>query len=188
MAITHTKGPGDATAMHNVQQVSTFHRDIKELTARVNTENPDPQDIARLRRMYESDPNLCFHISNMADAAIENVIQCVEGNELVRDMLRMNVRGILQNLGYDVAPTIQQLLIQQVAMSWLRLTIAENLYDQFAGSGDFRLMQYWEKRLTATQRRYLRVIESLARIRKIPIRKLQMNIAVDGGKQINIAD
>lgn len=51
--------------------------------------------------------------------------------------------------------------------------------------GPFDEGNYWERKLSATQRRYLRACETLARVRKITGSTYQINIAHDGGQQIN---
>ena len=48
-------------------------------------------------------------------------------------------------------------------------------------------VEYWEKRLSASQRRYLRACETLARVRKITRTTMQINIAEEGSQQVNIA-
>jgi hypothetical protein len=48
---------------------------------------------------------------------------------------------------------------------------------------------YWEKRLTAAQRRFTWACETLARVRKWSRNTpaLQVNIAAEGGQQINLS-
>jgi hypothetical protein len=50
-------------------------------------------------------------------------------------------------------------------------------------------MVVWDKLLTQAQRRHLRALESLARIRKLSKGSdfVQVNIAADGGQQVNVA-
>ena len=44
---------------------------------------------------------------------------------------------------------------------------------------------YWERKLSAVQYRYLRSIETLARVRKLMgIQMVQINIAAEGGQQV----
>jgi hypothetical protein len=57
-----------------------------------------------------------------------------------------------------------------------------------ANSGTLEQGEYWEKRLSAAQRRYLRACETLARVRKLTLGTLalQVNIAAAGGQQVNM--
>ena len=49
--------------------------------------------------------------------------------------------------------------------------------------------KYWEGRLSAAQRRHLRAVETLARVRRLLSRipAVQVNIATQGGQQVNVA-
>ena len=54
-----------------------------------------------------------------------------------------------------------------------------------AGSCSFDASSHWERKLSSVQRRYLRAIETLARVRKLMgIPMVQINIATEGGKQV----
>ena len=55
-------------------------------------------------------------------------------------------------LGYDGAPLLEQLLIQQAALCWLNQHCGVELFRTMAQSITLRLGIYWEKRLTAAQR------------------------------------
>ena len=61
----------------------------------------------------------------------------------------------------------------------------------FMGSGEVRMsvVDFWERRLSLAERRHLRACETLARVRKLlmngPV--LQVNIASQGGQQVNVA-
>ncbi|HEX7175732.1 MAG TPA: hypothetical protein VF240_10775 [Pyrinomonadaceae bacterium] len=51
------------------------------------------------------------------------------------------------------------------------------------------LSAYWEKRLTAAQKRFTRACESMERVRKLSARvpEVQTNVAAEGGRQVNVA-
>jgi hypothetical protein len=95
-----------------------------------------------------------------------------------------------KDLGYDDAALLEKLLIQQVALCWLKLNLVELTYSvTMAQSITLTLGVYWEKRLTAAQRRFTRACETLARVRKLSRNTpaLQLNIATKGGQQVNLA-
>ena len=58
-----------------------------------------------------------------------------------------------------------------------------------AQSVTLTLGMYWEKRLSAAQRRFTRACETLARVRKLSRNTpaLQFNIATSGGQQVNLS-
>jgi hypothetical protein len=76
---------------------------------------------------------------------------------------------------------MERLLIDDIALCWLRLQTMEDLYshnyERAKGDG-LRLSRYLEGRLSATRRRYLQSIESLARVRGLLSRiGVQVNFA-----------
>jgi hypothetical protein len=81
-------------------------------------------------------------------------------------------------------------LIQHAALCWLRLSIVELRYTNvMRQSITLTLGAYWEKRLTAAQKRFNRAGESLERVRMLSARvpRVQINVAAEGGQQINVA-
>jgi len=82
---------------------------------------------------------------------------------------------------------LEKLLIEQVALCWLRMYLTEMRYTNMMKE-QVTLAQatQWEKRLTATQGMYLRAMEALARVRRlVKPSPVQVNIATQGGQQIN---
>ena len=87
-------------------------------------------------------------------------------------------------MGWEVAPPLERLLIEHVALCWLRVQCVEQRYAQImAKSITLEQGRYWESRLSASQRRYLRATETLARVRKLRLPPVQVNI---GEKQVNV--
>jgi hypothetical protein len=85
---------------------------------------------------------------------------------------------------------LEQLLIPQAALCWLKLNLVELGYSStMRQSITLSLGLYWEKRLTAAQKRFARACETLARVRKLSgnIPALQFNIATEGGQQVNVS-
>jgi hypothetical protein len=68
-------------------------------------------------------------------------------------------------------------------MAWLRLAYVEYQYTSITdGDQLIRRVDHWERRLNAAQRRFLRACSTLARIRKLNLPPIQVNI---GQNQIN---
>ncbi len=83
---------------------------------------------------------------------------------------------------------LEKLLIQDAALSWLKLSLVELHYAHvMKQSITLTLGIFWEKRLSAAQRRFTRACETLARVRKLSRNTpaLQFNIATSGGQQVN---
>ena len=80
---------------------------------------------------------------------------------------------------------LERLVIDHIALCWLRLQMVEQLHvaktshDFWPSWGDF-----WDRRLSATQRRFLRAVETLARLRKLTPAGVQVET---GDKQVNVS-
>jgi hypothetical protein len=80
---------------------------------------------------------------------------------------------------------LERLLIDHVALCWLTYCRAQELHSRnFNKSSTIKQAEHREKMVSAAQRRYLRAVESLAKIRKLKLPAIQVNI---GEKQINFA-
>lgn len=108
----------------------------------------------------------------------------------MRECWRQRLKAMRADLGYAEASALERLLIQQVTLCWLNLNLTEyRLTTVTKQSISFACGLYWEKRLSAAQRRFTRACETLARVRKLSrnVPALQFNIAADGGQQVNVA-
>ncbi len=66
------------------------------------------------------------------------------------------------------------------------MNLTEQNYENAMRDGcSFAAGSYWERKLSTVQYRYLRAIETLARVRKLMgVPMLQINIAATGGQQV----
>src|SRR5690349_17146569 len=118
------------------------------------------------------------------------VIENAHATAALKGCRKHRLQVLKKDLGYDDAPLLEKLLIQQAALCWLKLNLVELSYSgTMAQSITLTLGIYWEKRLTAAQRRFARACETLARVRKLSRNApaLQFNIAASGGQQVNVA-
>ena len=107
----------------------------------------------------------------------------------LKECWKQRLQVLKKDLGYDDAALLEKLLIQQAALCWLKLNLVELSYSNtMKQSTTLTLGIFWEKRLTAAQRRFTRACETLARVRKLSRNTpaLQFNIAADGGQQVNL--
>ena len=92
-------------------------------------------------------------------------------------------------MGYEHSPIIEKMLIENIIITWLRYHWTEfQLTTRMDRDVSMSVVAWWEKRTSAAQRRYLRAIETLARVRKLARNTpaLQVNIATEGGQQVNV--
>ena len=161
-----------------------------ELVKKVDKGNPTPADLQALRDMLGEHPDLWRVAGDLAHTAALNIVNKLDAGPLITESLKHGWHATKDGLGYPSAPPLERLLIEQVVLCWLHLNIVELEYtDLMREPISLSSAEYWERRLSAAQRRYLRACESLARIRKLArtTPALQVNIAAHGGQQVNLA-
>lgn len=168
-------------------KITAFH----DLLDKTDKKRPKQEDVKALRRMLREMPEVWRVAGDLAEEAALATIRKIQATEAIKSSIRAGLNAIKDDLGYQSAPALEKLLIEQVVMSWLRMNLAEYQYTNVVMGESIRLslVDYWDRQLGAAQRRYLRACETLARVRKLIRRTpaLQVNIATEGGQQINVA-
>lgn len=161
--------------------------DAIALLKKANTANPDDATMEALRRYYDDHPDAWRHVGDFAGKVTAAVIAAVAGSGLITEAMTRQMQAMRDGMGYATAPEMERTLIDHVVLCWLRLHKAEWSYTQVtAESITLARADFWERKLTQAQTRYLRAIETLARVRRLarPAPPMQVNIAQ---KQVNIA-
>lgn len=91
-------------------------------------------------------------------------------------------------LGFESAPLLEKMLIEHIVLCYFRLAEAELYFSAvIAHGGTLAQIEHHQKRVGASQRRFTRACESLARVRKLSRPSVQINVATEGGRQLNVA-
>jgi len=162
-----------------------------DLARKTSGEQPKPEDAKALRKMLKETPTLSRIYGDLTKRGREillNKMKITEASLPFSLSVTVGLDAIRDDLGYQDAPALERLLIEQVLIDKLRMDLTESLYTITVVGESISLGQasYWERRLSAVQRRYLRACETLARIRKMQLPAVQVNIATKGGQQVNV--
>lgn len=165
---------------------------FRDLLEKTNKDHPRSQDVAALAALLNGNQGLQLRrdVLSAAQYAERAVIENSSSVAGVKECWKQRLSSLRQELGYNEAPTLEKLLIQHAALPWLKLSLVELSYSHtMKQSITLTLGTYWEKRLTAAQRRFTRACETLARVRRLSRNTpaLQFNIATSGGQQVNVA-
>lgn len=151
-------------------------------------EHPEQKQVQALRNILAARPDLYTRVYDLAELTRGDLVGKITSSPGPRLAIKTNIDHMKQELGYDVSPMLERLLIDNLINCWLRYQWVEYHLAEYMGQEcTYATIQYWEKRLSLTQARYLRAVETLARVRKLKLPALQVNIAQDGGQQVNIA-
>ncbi len=143
---------------------------------------------AAVRKVLDEYPCLWPGIRCLATNARDELLKAAGcARDSVPGMfIERTMKHIENELGYKGSPILERLLIEQVLIAWLDLDIVQVKYAQInKESHTLTSGAYWDRRLNGAQHRYLRAVESLARVRKLAlVAPRQVNI---GGQQVNVA-
>lgn len=167
---------------------SNTPQELRDLIDRAMADKPAKKDLAELRKYIDFNPGLLSETISLAKVTQQAIIEKVATQPAIKLVVKDDVYMLERGLGMDQAPMIEKLIIQNIVNNWLRLQWVEYQVTGNMGEGVSReQVGWWEKRLSITQGRYLRALETLARVRRMALPDLQVNIAKDGGQQINVA-
>jgi hypothetical protein len=162
---------------------------IRAIIEKTNKENPKPEDISRLKKMLQESPGLWRVAGDFSEHALWKITEDIDGTPFIIESVRTGIEKLKGDLGYADAPPLEKMLINQIALCWLRLNMLERThwvktYENHSTETGL----YWDRRLLTAQRRFTRACETLARVRKLSryTPALQVNIAAEGGQQVNV--
>ena len=160
-------------------------KEFHELFRKTNKEHPRKEDMVAFRKLINSDPKFYASLIPLAETTADSIFNRVTNTPGTQEMLRANLLSTREELGYREAPPFERALIDHAALCWLRLQIVEQWYSEKAlqGTHSIEVGWYFEKRLAATQKRYLRAIETLAKVRRLARGFTILNVAAPGGQQ-----
>ena len=159
---------------------------IREIVKRVDRDDPAPADLDALRALMREEPWVARLLCDMANITNHKIINSMMTQALGREALLSQATLMRDGLGYTAASEIERGLIEHVVTCWLRLQKAEMVYQQ-SGAVEMTLplADWHERRLAAAHTRYIRAIESLARVRRLTRPSaVQINV---GDRQVNVA-
>lgn len=159
---------------------------IRAIVKKADRKNAKAEDVQALRELLSQLPALADSMVPLTDGVYDVVIESMyPSTPATKAMMHQTAKNRCNDLGYAEASPMEKMLIDAVVLAWLRYTQVERSAASVWGdSHTLERGAYWDKRLSAAQRRYLRAIETLARVRRLALPMLQVNIAEK--QQVNV--
>ncbi len=158
---------------------------------RANVDKPKRSDLKELEKWLNDYPGLWRGLFDMAEFVQANFIKRAVEREALQLAMEHNVASLRDELGYRAAPALEKLLIEDIVLAWLHKQWLEYQLVTMMGKGEIRMsvVNFWERRLSVAENRYLSACQALAKVRRLASRvpALQVNIATDHGQQVNVA-
>ena len=143
----------------------------------------DEATLPVLREMLQV-PAIVEHCGNLAAHVEDTLVGKLAGQDLaVREGLRRKLASLRAELGGPAPTPLERLLVERIVACWLHL---HHLETNYVGMDKMplELATYYQRSLSAAQKRYLSAIKTLAVVRKLALPVLQVNIA---RRQVNVA-
>ncbi|MDY3561969.1 hypothetical protein R5W23_003400 [Gemmata sp. JC673] len=146
-------------------------------------EGGDPKALAEVREWLAKPGLAGFLGGDLAKEALERFVRTYAGgNPVVYEAVNRKLTEMRGELSGSNPTTVEKLLVERVLATWLHLHHLEAVY---AGKENVSLALglYYQKAISAAQKRYLAALKGLAEVRKLALPAVQVNIA---RKQINL--
>ncbi len=165
--------------------------DFAEVVNRAYQKKPDPKDIKKLQKWIEDTPGLWKLFFDFSAMTQRSAIEKMASDQVTQFSIKANIDELRQKLGYAELAELEKLIIENIISTWLRLQWTDyQLSSSICQEGvRFTEIEFWERRLSMCQSRYLKACEMLARVRRLlaPRPAVQINLAAENGQQVNIA-
>ena len=103
---------------------------FRALLDKTNKENPQPKDVRALAKLLSGNRKLELwrDVLSAGHLAELTVIENARATAAVKECWKQRLQALKRELGYQEAPLLEQLLIQQAALCWLKLNLVELSY------------------------------------------------------------
>jgi hypothetical protein len=164
----------------------TRGKELAELMNKCDKPGASERDLAALRRALIELPDLWRVTGDLAHLAQNKLMDGLIPQPTMRESVEHALKVQRDELAPAGASPIERLLAEQVVTSWLQLYLTQYLFAAIHSGESVTLTrsEYWDKRLSAAQRRYLLALETLAKVKRLlHLGAVQVNI---GAQQVNV--
>jgi len=143
----------------------------------------DKSALPALREVLNDPVMINYFGGNLAYEAQMTLIDKFSGKNLLsRETLTRKLELLRDELSGASPSALERLLVERIVTCWLHLHHMETNYVH-RDNMSLELAAYFQRSLSAAQKRYLAAIKMLAVVRKLAVPVLQVNIA---RKQVNV--
>ncbi len=165
-------------------------KEFLDLVKRSYEKKPNKKDLSELEKWINTYPELWEAVFDIARVIEGNFIENITSIKAAVIALQKNTDEIRNGMGYEAASVMERMLIDDLVISWLGVQYCNyQLMVRMEREEKIVILEFWERRLSMSQRRYLHACETLAKVRRLMAGKpsVQVNIAAQGGQQVNVA-
>ena len=147
----------------------------------------DESVLPQVREFLDLHPDAVEDLGDLTRMARRAMIDLVTGDDLFcREAQERELRALTEEIAGPCSSILEQLLADQIALCWQQLRLAE-MRCAVARDCTYTEEDYYQRCVDRAQKRYLNAIKTLAQIRRLQLPAVKLNVAGQGGKQVNIA-
>lgn len=142
---------------------------VKDLIARTDKENPRRADIIAMRSLLDTGEGQALVKANdPVRRTIDAFVRSYSTSAFQRETIERNIEVKRKELNYDDEHPLIRILIDQLLLCQIRLNQFEVVHGNRTNeSHTFTAGAYYEKRLSMTHRRFLRAVETFAKVKRL---------------------
>lgn len=181
---------GNRVSRHLNESDNSKVHEFLEIVSQAYKKKPSQKDLDELRKWINNYPKLWRAVFDTAQVIERNFINNMVDDKASIIAMQKNTDEIREEMGYSKASIMEQMLIDNIVISWLGVQYCNyQLIARMGREEKIVLLEFWERRLSMSQRRYLHACETLAKVHRLMSGKpaVQVNIAAQGGQQVNVA-
>jgi hypothetical protein len=168
------------------KRAAVVETDPKQTKARDQSEKGDHAELDEVRAALDTAPGVVKELGDLGRAALLMEVDSFAGkNVLMREAQKRYLAQLQTEIEGPNPSSLERLLAQEVVLCRQHLASAQALcaalHEYSFAQGEFH-----ERQIERAQRRYLAAIKTLAQIRRLELPAVQVNVAAEGGKQINV--
>lgn len=149
----------------------------------------DAKSLAKVRSILQRYPDALAKVGDMARHLEHNIIVDLASgpDTLVADALVARCKAMRRSLGYRDASALERLLVDRIVATWLHLHRVERGRRQAWSDGaTFERVALYDGAVARAQTDHNRAVMALAKVRRLGLPALQVNIAEAGAQQMNV--
>lgn len=149
--------------------IKAENNDMLAIFEATNQDKPKQKDIDALDKIFAENPHIWENVGNIGDRVMESIIKNDLGkNHLVYEATKKKLADLRDQLGWENSNQLEKVIIEQICLNWLRHNLLESVHsNKTRETHTVAIGNHWDKLLTQSQKRYLRAVESLAKVRKL---------------------
>jgi hypothetical protein len=137
-----------------------------------------------VRKMLEDPANLRLFGGELAETVAKSFIKAMGGEDIgFREAMLRKMELLRAELLGESPTPVEKFLVEHIVACWLQVQDADLRAAQNQNNATMAQIDFFQRRMDATNRRFLAAIKTLATVRKLAVPMLQVNIAK---KQVNI--